>query len=327
MSSDGDVSFFDTVERFNRGLVLRFMGQPKKSLELIDKVDVENFRKRGYHYPMLNTIMVRGIAQAEIGRIEKGLATKKEAVDISDEFQMPVRLGGLYNSMGYCLGEIYNYEKASFYNQKGVAVSKKLMEQFPVVVNQFADLLDQSHVNLIENTYEQGDLVNALRMIKGFEQESKSEVYHYIRHQRETRMNYLLAKIMIGKDEIDKAEIIINRNLIFTAEGRMKKREGGLLHLAGKIQMLRNDLEKAVEILQNSITILEKVGNPKLLWEAYSSLANAYKKLWRKSDSNEAWGAAKKWINVVGDGLSDVELKNGFLNSSQIKAILSKTVP
>ena len=70
--------------------------------------------------------------------------------------------------------------------------------------------------------------------------------------------------------------------------------------------------------------MLEEVGNPRLLWETYSTLASAYKKLGRSSESNESWGAAKNKINMVAEGLSDLELKNGFINSQPVKNIFSE---
>ncbi|MGD9081437.1 MAG: hypothetical protein PVG96_18970, partial [Desulfobacterales bacterium] len=87
----------------------------------------------------------------------------------------------------------------------------------------------------------------------------------------------------------------------------------------------RNELENATNTIKRSIEVLEKVGNPRLLWETYSTLAIAYNKLGHSNKSAKAWGHAKKWVNMVADGMSDLELKNGFLKSPQIKAILSES--
>jgi hypothetical protein len=105
----------------------------------------------------------------------------------------------------------------------------------------------------------------------------------------------------------------------------MRKREGSFLHLLGKIQIHRNEIENAINTIKRSIEMLEKVGNPRLLWETYSTMAIAYNKLGHSNKSAKAWGYAKKWVTMVADGLSDLELKNGFLISPQIKAILSES--
>ena len=88
--------------------------------------------------------------------------------------------------------------------------------------------------------------------------------------------------------------------------------------------MHQNELEIAIVTIKRSIEMLEKVGNPRLLWEAYSTLAITYNKFGRPYESTDSWGIAKSWINKVSDGLSDSELKNGYLKSRPVNAIFSK---
>ena len=65
--------------------------------------------------------------------------------------------------------------------------------------------------------------------------------------------------------------------------------------------------------------------NPRLIWEAYSSLASAFNQFGRPSEARENWGFAAEFINGVANGLSDVKIKSGFLGADQIRGILSKS--
>jgi Flp pilus assembly protein TadD len=86
--------------------------------------------------------------------------------------------------------------------------------------------------------------------------------------------------------------------------------------------MKRNEFDSAISSMSEAILILKEVGNPRQLWEAHSSLASAYEKLRRESEAREQWGAAAEVIQKAADGLSDRELREGFLNASPIREIL-----
>ena len=103
----------------------------------------------------------------------------------------------------------------------------------------------------------------------------------------------------------------------------MKKIEGRFLRLLGEIQMKRKEFERAISSISEAILILKEVGNPRQLWEAHASLASVYSKLRRGSEVREQWRAAAEIINKTANGLSDRELREGFLNAKPIQEILA----
>jgi len=87
----------------------------------------------------------------------------------------------------------------------------------------------------------------------------------------------------------------------------------------------QNDFENALNYLKESIHLLEEVGNPRQLWQAYASLASAFYNAGRSSEARENWGLATHLINNTANRLSDNELKTGFLNADPIKSVLSSS--
>ena len=102
----------------------------------------------------------------------------------------------------------------------------------------------------------------------------------------------------------------------------MKKIEGRFLRLLGEIQMKRKEFERAISSISEAILILKEVGNPRLLWEAHTSLASVYDKLRRGSEAREQWGTAAEVIRGMANGLSGRELREGFLSAKPIREIL-----
>jgi Flp pilus assembly protein TadD len=88
--------------------------------------------------------------------------------------------------------------------------------------------------------------------------------------------------------------------------------------------MKRSEFDHAISSMSEAILILKEVGNPRLLWEAHASLALVYDKLQRGSEARDQWGAAAELIQKTANGLSNLELRKGFLNAKSIRDILGK---
>ena len=169
-----------------------------------------------------------------------------------------------------------------------------------------------------------GKIDEALSLLESFKEESRSEVYDMFRHQWESRMNYLLAQILLDRGDLGNAAAVIEENLREVRQTHSKKREGGFLRLLGEVQIRGGESDSAISNLSEAITILKEVGNPRQLWQAHNSLASAFDHLGRPAEAREQWGAAAATIQGLADGLSDTDLREGFLNAKPIREILSK---
>ena len=96
------------------------------------------------------------------------------------------------------------------------------------------------------------------------------------------------------------------------------------MRLLGEAQMKRKESDNAMQSLSEAALILKEVGNPRQLWQAHASLASAFSKLRRESEAREQWGAAAEVIRKTAGGLSDRQLREGFLNAKPIREILAE---
>ena len=130
----------------------------------------------------------------------------------------------------------------------------------------YAEMTAQAKVNLMENLFEQGEVDKAWERLESFQQESRGEVYDVTRHQWESRMNYLASRILLQRNEIDRAEGFILENLEKVRRVGSRKREGSLLRLMGEVNLRHKKVDQAVAHISKAIAILQKVGNPRQLW-------------------------------------------------------------
>ena len=134
----------------------------------------------------------------------------------------------------------------------------------------------------------------------------------------------LSSGIIEGKDPLASYGPFIRQNLEIVRRLHAKKREGGFLRLLGEVQMRRGAKEEALQSFNEAISLLEEVGNPRQLWQAHASSASAYEQMGRGGEAKDQWGGAAELIRKVANGLSDRELRDGFLQAVPIQAILSK---
>jgi class 3 adenylate cyclase/tetratricopeptide (TPR) repeat protein len=306
-----------------RAVSERWLGRPGRTVELTEGA-TEVVSKMFNLNQLSGLIFIRGLSLAEIGRVEDAITTLQHGIDLCEKFGGTVHLGRLYNTLGYCYGEIHRPEEAWKWNLKSEEITRKLMEQYPMTALIFAEIVAQANVNLMENMFDQGNTEEVWNRIKSFGKESKSPGYNRSRDRWEARLDSLASLILLQREKVDEAEVLITKNLEMSRREHTKKIEGRFSRLLGVVRMKREEFELAISSISEAILILKEVGNPRQLWEAHVSLASVYDRLRRESEAREQWGAAAEVIQKTANGLSDRELREGFLNAKPIRGILAK---
>jgi class 3 adenylate cyclase/tetratricopeptide (TPR) repeat protein len=312
-----------SLSRFVRAIFERFLGQPRKCVELTEGM-VESMLSMSNISVFAIMCTHRGMALAEMGRIEDAMVILRHTIDQFEKFGVSYYLGPLNNCLGYCYGEIYQTGLARKFNLESEEIERRLLKIHPIGRREWAHELGHTLTSLVENHLDEGNVDDAWEGIKAIQQEAKSEAFFFNRYQWESRMNYLAAQVLLQRNEIDQAETIIQENLEKVRKDLMRKREGSFLRVLGEVQMRRNEHENAIKTLNEAIHIFKEVENPRQLWQAHASLGSVFDGLKRFDESSEQWGAAAEIIQNTANGLSDQELREGFLNAKPIREILSK---
>jgi len=316
----GDPRAISSV-RLSRAMAERWLGRPEKAVELTEGV-VETMISMFYFEVASLGIYLRGLALAEIGRIEEALGILQYGIKTCESLGVTLHLGRLYNCLGYCFMEIQQIEKARGLNSRSRELGRGLMEGYPSGRQVAAETVAHAEVNLMENLFDLGDSDAAWELMKSFEQETRGVDYTRSRDRWGSRLDALAATILLGRDDAAQAEVIVLRNLRTAKREHVKKFEGRFLRLLGEVQMRRGEFGQALDSLGEAILILGKVGNPRQLWQAHGSLASFYERMGRRSEAREQWGAAAATIQRVANGLCDQELRKGFLSALPIREIL-----
>jgi len=309
--------------RLARTMTERVLGNPKKSVDLTEGM-VETLRKSFAMIPLMHVVLLRGMSLAEIGRIEESIDILTNGIDTFEKFGASFRLGSFNNCLGYCYAEIHQLKRAWKFNLKSEEIVRRQMEESPMGRSLYGEILAQTNVNLMENLVDLGDLNTAWERMKSFREESKNKDFDLFRQQWESRMNYLAAQILLQRGDLDRAERLVQEGIKISQSRHTKKREGGFFRLLGETQIERNKAENAIANLGKAIDILKGVGNPRQLWQAHASLASVFNKMGKHSEEHEQLGMAAEIISNTANGISDRQLRDGFLEAKPIRKILSK---
>jgi tetratricopeptide (TPR) repeat protein len=301
----------------------RWVGNPVKTVELTEGI-LDALREVSNLTVFSVGVFMRGLALAETGRIGEGITLIKEGIGICEKLGGMFFLARLYNCLGYCFSEILHPERAWLLNLESEKMARNQMLQHPVGRQAAAEVVAQANVNLIENLLDQGKQDEAWERIISLEQEANSDDFTNLRILWETRMQYLASQILLERNEMAHAEALIQENLERSKREHLKKNEGRFLRLLGEVQSKRNEPANAITTLNEAIRLLGEVENRRQLWQAHASLAATLAKSGRSVEARDRWGAAATVIHDTANGLSDTELKEGFLSAKPIKEILSK---
>jgi len=311
--------------RVIRGFTERWMGRPLKAIELTEGI-VEAARSMFFIDDVSALIFLRGIALAELGRIDEAREILRSGIDMCEKYRSLVHLGRLYNCMGYCFGEILHPEKAWEWNVRSDEIGRWLMERYPVSVTYAGEIVTQANVNMLENLLDQADPDVAWNRLISFAEESTGEDFSQGRDRYEVRMDMVAAQLLLQRNDPRAADERVSKYLDRVKQEHLNKYHGRLLRLLGEIQFRKGKIDSAMESISEAIEILKEVGNPRQLWQAHDSLAQVYNGVGRGSEAREQWGVAAEVIQKTAAGLSDRELREGFLGARPIREILSKAV-
>ena len=311
------------MARYFRSMLERWQGNPKETIRLTEGM-LETMRSLSSLAIFSGIVYLRGLAMAEIGRIEESLDLLRQGILVCEKFGVTLRLGSLYNSLGYAYAQIYQTEEAWRCNLESEKIARRMMQKYPLGNRLYAETVAQATVNLIENLLDLGRLEEATQRRGTLKQEAKGEAYFILRHQWESRLDLVSAKLLAAQGDPESAERLTRENLQGAQRLYGKKRQGCCYHLLGEIRMGDGDQDNTLSSLREAVHVLAEVGNCRHLWEAQADLGRAYEKFGRFSEAGDLWGAAAATIQKVAGGLRDRGLREGFLNAHPVREILAR---
>ena len=182
----------------------------------------------------------------------------------------------------------------------------------------------QAEVNLGEDYLALGNYDRARQYLETVRKHSRDPEYHWARFRWKTRCLLALGEVALAQGEVAAAQTYLEEA---KADGwldgfPMKKYQVRAARLQGNIHAALGKPREAEQALRSSLERAEALGFPTPLWQTRRSLGDLYHGQAKSADARAQYGQAREIVQGIADGLTDEELKRGFLESTTIRDLL-----
>jgi tetratricopeptide (TPR) repeat protein len=134
-----------------------------------------------------------------------------------------------------------------------------------------------------------------------------------------------LGELWLQTGDADKAESFLSELVEhqWTDKFPYKKYQVRAWRLRSDILSARGRMKEAEIELTRALTQVNQLGNPILLWKTHQAVGNLLLKRGKHKDAKAQFQTALKVVQGIAEGLTDVALKEGYLQSEPAQRLVS----
>jgi len=252
-------------------------------------------------------IWVLGIGLCEIGEYEEGLGLCRRATELTRKAcKLPnaFLLWFSLDNLGRAYEALLDLEEARRVHEEALELSGALG---PLYVTWSSDRL--CAVAALSEDWEEA-YAHALKAHEG--RTSLGPLHSlYLHHQVEA--------LLRGGDERSAREEVYR--FAEGAEANERERVAYLRSLAA-LSEFEGDMGRTIDYLHEALTLAEKIGLPKELWQIQSRIGELYERRGETSQAREAFSGAAQTLRTLAQKIRDEKLREGFRSAPQVRRVL-----
>jgi len=313
--------FYATAALFI-GLFLRWRGDFKKCSETLEPL-LPKLRASAPPVSYLESTFFCGLALGEEGLYQKAIRILQEGLEFGLKAGERYSTPKLTNSLGWAYYELCLFDKAIEYNNLALESIRDLLG--PGTSNLF-EIESQTRINLAENYLMTGDWQKAREYLELVYANAKKPEYYFVRPRWKPRCLLRLGELWLQAGDRDRAESFLSElyEHQWTDKFPYKKYQVRAWRLRSDILSAMGQMEDAESELNRALTLAKQLGNPTLLWKTHQALGNLLLKKGKSEEAKVELQTALKVVQSIAESLTDVALKEGYLQSNPIQELFSK---
>jgi tetratricopeptide (TPR) repeat protein len=313
--------FYATAALFI-GLSLRWRGDFKKCSETLEPL-LPKLRASAPPVSYLESTFFCGLALGEEGLYQKAIRILQEGLEFGLKAGERYSTPKLTNSLGWAYYELCLFDKAIEYNNLALESIRDLLG--PGTSNLF-EIESQTRINLAENYLMTGDWQKAREYLELVYANAKKPEYYFVRPRWKPRCLLRLGELWLQAGDRDRAESFLSElyEHQWTDKFPYKKYQVRAWRLRSDILSAMGQMEDAESELNRALTLAKQLGNPTLLWKTHQALGNLLLKKGKSEEAKVELQTALKVVQSIAESLTDVALKEGYLQSNPIQELFSK---
>ena len=303
------------------GIFSRWRGEYSKAVSILES-GLQDTKVSADKTLYLETTFFYGLALGEQGDFQKALQILSEGRELGLKWGVRYDTPKLTNCIAWVYHQLAQYRTAIQYNQMALDSIQDLLG--PGTSNLF-EIEAQTRNNLGENHFAKGDLSEARTQFEKVYENAKKPEYYFVRTRWKPRCLLGLAEVAVAESRLDDAESYLDelREHGWTDRIPYKKYQLRARRIQGDIWSARGDFPRAVADYEWALAKAQEIGNPTEIWRTHAALGEAHLRFEQLPLAREHFQAAAKTIEKIADGLGDLNLKNGFIESEPVRHVFS----
>jgi len=313
---------FSDQAAFYIGIYHRWRGDCKKCSEILEPV-IPALKASATPILYVNSTFTYALALGEQGRYQKAIGIMEEGRESG------MKSGELYatpimsNSLGWAYHELCHFYRAIDYNN--LALDSIQGSLWPGA-SDFFEIESQTRVNLGENYLMTGDRKKARENLELVYDSARNPAYYRGRTRWYPRCLLGLGELWFQKGDMDKAEGFLSELFehLWTNKFPYKKYQVRAWRLRSDILSEKGHITDAETELNQALGLAMQLGNPTLLWKTHQAAGKLLLKQGRSKEARAEFKTALKVVQGIAEGLADVALKEGYLQSDPIQKLFAQ---
>jgi tetratricopeptide (TPR) repeat protein len=304
------------------GVYHRWRGDAKKCSEIYEPL-LPILKASATPVYYMETLFFYGLALGEQGRYQEAIRVLEEGREFGLKSGERYNTPKLTNSLGWAYHELCHFAKAIEYNHLALDSIQELLG--PGTSNLF-EIEAQTRINLGENYLMTGDVQKARENLELVYDNTNNPAYFYVRTRWKPRCLLGLGELWLQTGDADKAESFLSELFEhqWTDKFPYKKYQVRAWRLRSDILSARGRMKEAEIELTRALTQVNQLGNPTLLWKTHQAVGNLLLKRGKNKDAKAQFQTALKVVQDIAEGLTDLALEEGYLQSDPIQELISQ---
>jgi tetratricopeptide (TPR) repeat protein len=170
------------------------------------------------------------------------------------------------------------------------------------------------------------DLEEARRVLEVVYKNAGKPEYYLMRVRWKPRCLLGLGELWLQSGDADKAESFLSELVEhqWTDQFPYKKYQVRAHRLKGQILSARDQPDRAEAEMRRALTEAKELSNPTQLWKTHQTMGNLLLKQGKNDGARAEFQSAVNVIHNIAEDLTDLTLKEGYLQSKPIQELLAQ---
>lgn len=263
-------------------------------------------------FMVLYCLYFLGLTLANLGRISEALAAFDEAMTMAQRNGDRNQSLKIPNATGWIYRELGDLDHAIECDQEGLAIARQ---------HRVLEAEINSAINLGYDYAQSGDSEKTASAL--CQAEALLQRDEWLRWRFNLRLQAGRCEHLLARGECVQAEACA-RGLLETAKRHQARKYVATAHrLLSEVAMTQGDLLRGKAELKSALCLLGEYPAPLVAWKTWAALGRLHEQSGDRQAAREAFTEAGAIIKRIAASIADEKLRNVFLKSAPVQAVLS----